>query len=64
MIQLLLRSDVRIKVKMMISKKTVIATQGSVLHIPFSVIGLGQIRNPFDHPTGDSGYVFFKDSYR
>jgi hypothetical protein len=47
---------------MVISSKTVAAIQGSVLHVLFFVIGLGKIRNSFDHPTGNPGYEFLKES--
>ena len=48
----------------MIKKKTAVAIQGSVLYILFFVIGLGRIRNSFDHLPVDPGYEFFADTYR
>jgi hypothetical protein len=48
----------------MIKRKTAVAIQGSVLYILFFVIGLGRIRNSFDHLPVDPGYEFFADTYR
>jgi hypothetical protein len=48
----------------MINRKTVVVIQGSVLYILFFVIGLGRIRNSFDHLPVDPGYEFFEDTYK
>ena len=45
-------------------RKTVVAIQGSVLYILFFIIGLGRIRNSFDHLPVDPGYEFFEDTFK
>ena len=55
----------RIAVNVMSIIKTVAVIQGSVLCIHYSlfVIGLGRIRNSFDHLPVDPGCEFFEGSY-
>jgi hypothetical protein len=48
----------------MIKRKTVVVIQGSVLYILFFIIGLGRIRNSFDHLPVDPGYEFFEDTFK
>jgi len=48
----------------MIGKKTMLAIQATVLYVLYLAVGLGRIRNSFDHLPVDPGFEFFEDTYK
>jgi hypothetical protein len=44
--------------------KPVIAIQATTLYLTLFAVGLGRIRNSFDHLPVDPGYEFFEDTYK